>query len=303
MTRPIRASFLPLGALLCAGLSFALPSRAHCVLDDDPRESLDRWKASGFALDDAAARDARALDLAACLGDPDPALRDGIAYAALSAWMRGKRLDVDALRALQRRLLAQLDGDDAEGFRKPFSALALSEVARTDRIAPWMTPGERARMAAAAAAYLRSVADYRGYVDGEGWRHGVAHGADWALQLVLDDALEPSQVWPLLSAVAAQVMPADGHAYAFDEPARLARPAAYAAARGDLDAAALDAWLHALVSALGPPPDGERQRAWWIRRANLQNFLRSLYCLVDQGDAPAPPAFRASVRAALRELP
>ena len=32
-------------------------------------------------------------------------------------------------------------------------------------------------------------------------------------------------------------------AYAFGEPARLARPVVYAVARGDLDAAALDAWL------------------------------------------------------------
>src|SRR3546814_17373285 len=87
-----------------------------------------------------------------------------------------------------------------------------------------MAPGERARMVAAAAAYLRSVRDHRGYVDGEGWRHGVAHGADWAMQLVLNQALTPVQAVSLLSALATQVIPADGHTYAFGEPGRFAGP-------------------------------------------------------------------------------
>src|SRR3546814_1325277 len=135
-----------------------------------------------------------------------------------------------------------------------------------------MAPGERARMVAAAGAYLRSVRDHRGYVDGEGWRHGVAHGADWAMQLVLNKALTPVQAVSLLSALATQVIPEDGHTYAFGEPGRLARPVAYAAARGDIDQATLDAWLDSLVASLGPAPEDNIQARWWKRRANLENF-------------------------------
>lgn len=292
-----------LHAMLCIGLATALPAHGRCMLAAQAPEALKQWKATGFAIADAGQRDQRALALVDCLEDADPLLRDGIAFEALSAWMRGKQLDVGTLRSLEGKLLSQLDGADAQGFRKPFAALVLSEVARTDRVEPWMTADERARMVVAAAAYLESVRDYRGYVDGEGWRHGVAHGSDWALQLALNKAVPPSQVMSLLSALGSQAMPVDGHAYAFGEPGRLARPVAYAVARGDLEPSAVDAWLGALATSLGPRPEGDRQALWWARRANLENFLHALAYLADGDPSPALTALATSVRAAMRNLP
>ena len=293
-----------LPALLLACLCcLPTPAQARCALAAEAAADLARWKASGFVVADRAQRNQRALALADCLGDADPQLRDGIAFEALSHWMRGKQLDGDGLRALQANLFRQLDGDDADGYRKPFAALVLSEVARTDRVEAWMTAEERARMAAAAADYLRSVRDHRGYVDGEGWRHGVAHGADWAMQLVLNRQLMPADGMSLLSAVATQVAPIDGHAYAFGEPARLARPVVFAVARGDLDQAAVDAWLAGLVAALGPLPEGGRQAAWWTRRANLENFLHTLGHMAAGEQSPTLAALAAGVRATLQKLP
>ena len=293
-----------LPALLLACLCcLPTPAQARCALAAEAAADLARWKASGFVVADRAQRNQRALALADCLGDADPQLRDGIAFEALSHWMRGKQLDGDGLRALQANLFRQLDGDDADGYRKPFAALVLSEVARTDRVEAWMTAEERARMAAAAADYLRSVRDHRGYVDGEGWRHGVAHGADWAMQLVLNRQLMPADEMSLLSAVATQVAPIDGHAYAFGEPARLARPVVFAVARGDLDQVAVDAWLAGLVAALGPLPEGGRQAVWWTRRANLENFLHTLGHMAAGEQSPTLAALAAGVRATLQKLP
>ena len=294
--------FLPTLLLACACLS-APSAWAHCTLADETPAALQQWKATGFTTASTAARSQRALKLADCLGTPDPLLRDGIAFEALSTWMRGKHLDTETLRKLEQRLLTQLDGADTQGFRKPFASLVLSEVARTDRVQPWMTADERERMTAAAATYLRSVCDYRGYVDGEGWRHGVAHGADWAMQLLLNKALTPPQALSLLDAVGAQVMPADGHAYAFGEPGRLARPVAYAVARGDLEATAVETWLADLGASLGPRPEDDRQAAWWTRRSNLENFLHALAYLADGDQSPAVAALAASVRGTIRKLP
>lgn len=302
MPIPSRPSRLALCAMLC--LSFAMPAHAAgCTLVTEAPAALARWKADAFAMPDGAGRTARALELADCLGTADPFLRDGIAFEALSTWMRAKQLDAQALRMLQQRLQSQLDGADPDGFRKPFAALVLSEVARTDRVQPWMTADERARMAAAAGAYLSSVRDYRGYVDGEGWRHGVAHGADWVLQLVLNKALQPTEAWSLLDALAAQVAPTDGHAHAFGEPARLARAVAYAVARGDLEQPAVDAWLARLSSSLGPRPEADPQAIWWARRANLENFLHALAHLADGDQSPALSALSTGTRAALQALP
>jgi len=297
-----RCSLLhPLIAVLCLALPMA--ANARCLLDDEAPALLAQWKYSGFATVDAENRNRRAFELIDCLDNPDPIRRDEIAFGALSTWMRGKKLAPETLRPLTQRLLQQLDGADAQGFRKPFAALVLSEVARTDRAQPWMTADERTRMADAATAYLHSVRDYRGYIDGEGWRHGVAHGADWAMQLALNKSLPPANVMSLLAAVGTQVMPADGHAYAFGEPGRLARPVAYAVARGDIEPAATDAWLGNLITSLGSRPENNHQAIWWERRANLENFLHALAYLANGGTSPAATALAASVLATLQKLP
>ena len=110
--------------------------------------------------------------------------------------------------------------DDASGFRRPFAALALAEVARADRIEPYLTEPERHELAEAGAAYLRGVRDYRGFTAGEGWRHGVAHGADLMLQLALNPRLSRTDADRLLGAIAAQVAPMGPVYYIHGESAR-----------------------------------------------------------------------------------
>jgi len=276
---------------------------AACPPAGQDHASLQALKAAQFAMPDAASRNALAEGLLDCLGDPDPALRDGMAYEAFSTWMRAGAFDQGELRILRDGLYARLDGEDADGFRKPFAALVLSEVARTDRIAPWMRADERAAMVERASAYLESVRDYRGYEDGAGWRHGVAHGADWAMQLALDPALDRAQLERLLAAVAAQAMAADGHAYVFGEGERLARPVLYAARRGLIDDAAWKVWFAALPAKLGPPRADYGDAAWLARRHDLAQFLQATYIGADQSRDPAISRLQPAILAALEALP
>ena len=187
-----------------------LPAAAGCPPPGQDAASLAALKAQGFSQPDPAARRTLAMGLVDCLGDRDPALRDGIAYEALTHWLRAGDFDADSLRALQAALRRQLAAPDPDGVRHPFAALVLSEVARTDRVAPWMSAGERDAMLADATRYLSSVRDYRGFEAGIGWRHGVAHGADWLMQLALNPALDAAQLQRILDAVAAQAVPAAG---------------------------------------------------------------------------------------------
>ena len=158
-----------------AGLLLSSPAQAACPPEGTDPASLQVLREQKFAVPDDV-RAALVAGLPACLADPDPALRDGVAYEGLSTWLRAGQVDVAQRRALRDRLYAMLGQEDAAGFGPPFAALVLSEVARTDRIAPWMSADERADMVARAADYLTSVRDYRGFDAVEGWRHGVAHG-------------------------------------------------------------------------------------------------------------------------------
>lgn len=279
---------LLLRSLACLVLALPMAAPADCPGPGEGREALVALKAAGFTVDDAAARQALALSLVDCLGDPDPALRDGIAYEALAGWLRADLLDQDTRRSLLAALLPLLAAGpgDEDGFRAPFAALVLSEVARTDRLVPWLNPVERNGLLDAAVAYLEGVRDYRGFVPGEGWRHGVAHGADVLMQLALNPALDKPQLDRILAAVARQVAP-PGHAYVHGESERLTRPALFVLRRGLHDDADVAAWLATLSN---PAPMTDWMQAFASpeglnRRHNTRYFLMTMYTVMrESGD-------------------
>lgn len=249
---------------------------------------------------------ARVFALAACLGHPDPALRDGLAYELLAHWLRADAIDATTRTRLRDALLAMLAGpdDDPAGFRRPFAVLVLSEVARTDRIAPWLSPAERQALLDAGTGYLRGLRDYRGYVDGEGWRHGLAHGADLLMQLALNPALEPAQLAQVLDAVATQVAPPGAPAYVHGESERLLRPVLFALQRGGADEAAWTAWLARITD---PAPMAAWSQAYGseatlARRHNLRLFLLALHAALSDGGDDALRGRLPPVAQALRSI-
>ena len=276
---------------------------AACPPEGSTRESLQAMKMLRFAVDDDQARQALTLGLVDCLGDPDPAMRDGIAYEALSHWMRARALDAETLRALRDRLYAVVDGGEGEGFARPFAALVLSEVARTDRVAPWMTPAERGKMIDKAAGYLETVQDYRGFDDRDGWRHAVAHGADWLMQLAMGPTLDRTQAGRILAAVATQVVPESAHAYVFGEQGRLVRPVVAVARHGLLSEADWAAWLGALPPRLGEAEQAYADSDWLARRHDLVTFFTSLYLEADQSTDERVRALKPPLVAALKTVP
>ena len=138
-----------------------------------------------------------------CLASPDPELRDEFAYTTLAKLLRDETPATGRLEFLSARLDGLLQQPDPVGVAHPFAILVFAEIARTDRIESWMSPAQRQDLVDKAGNYLESVADYRGFDRAVGWRHGVAHGADLAMQLALNPALSraqqlqtPASDWP-----------------------------------------------------------------------------------------------------------
>jgi hypothetical protein len=248
----------------------------------------------------AAARPELALQLLDCLALPDPHLRDEVGFGGLQKLMRGKQLDAATVQLIRVRLLAMLRTPDPAGFAPPFAALTLAEVARVDRIQPFLAPEERAGLVDAAVAYLAGVDDYRGFDEREGWRHGVAHGADLMLQLALNPQLQPAQADAMLAAIARQAVPAGEHFYRYGEGDRLSAPVYFLARRGFLSPAAWEQWLEGIVARLPREP---RTQAALAARHNAAGFLGSLYVSTREGGDPgAEQALLPGLRKALREL-
>jgi hypothetical protein len=294
-------------ACLAATLIISAPAHAACPPPDESVESLTALKQSGFELDDAARRNALARDLLDCLADPDPTLRDGIGFEAYSVWLRGDLLEVATRVHMLEVLSAAMSSPtpDPAGFHAPFAALVLSEVARSDRIAPWMSQAQRAELVDAAARYVESVRDYRGFDPVQGWRHGVAHGADLLMQLGLNPALERPALDRLLAAIARQVAPVGEHAYVDGESERLARALLFIAQRGLHDDAAWKAWFDALVqpTPLASWSEAYASRAGLAKRHNLLSFLRVAYVGAREGGDPKFEVLVPHLREAMKALP
>jgi hypothetical protein len=278
--------------------------RNNCPPADWSITRLEELKRNGFKIADASERHHLALALPACLAHPDPAIRDGIAFEALSTWMRGGQIDHPTLRSLRASLLKMIAATDDDGFAGSFAALVLSEVARTDRLAAWLTAEERDETVRAAVTYLRSVRDYRAFYHKEGFRHAVAHGADLALQLVLNPLTTKGHIDQLLQAVAAQVAPQADVAYWAGEPDRLARVVVFAAQRklhtGDewsalfteiANAKPLKSWQAAFTSEAGIK-----------KRHNVRAFLLSVYAAANTSEDTGVRGLIAPATAALKAV-
>jgi hypothetical protein len=288
----------------CATQSGAPAVEGTCPPEGYDRARLEALKAGEWAIPEEQERNAFARALTACLGAVDPTLRDGLAFEGLQHMMRSRQLSAETMMALQDELEARLQGPEGEGFSRPFAALVLAEVARADRIAPYLSPERRTRLVNAAANYLRGITDYRGFDEREGWRHGVAHGSDLALQLALNPALEKPDLTTLRDAIATQVSPT-GHAYVFGESERLMTPILFMARRGVFTEEEWSAWFREVAS---PAPfhswEGTFTSAPMLRkRHNLALFLTSTYASAQLSENQNDDTLLEGVVSAMRAVP
>ena len=288
--------------LAVAALVTASVPAAACEVGFSPdRQEMKELAAVVFAQDAKEEID----NLIICLADPDPMIRDDAAFTLWSEGFRGKHVSPDLMRYAMQRLSAILAGsDDAPGFRRPFAALALAEVARADRIEPYLTESELHELAEAGAAYLRGVRDYRGFVAGEGWRHGVAHGADLMLQLALNPRLSRTDADLLLGAIAAQVAPAGPVYYIHGEPGRLAGPILYLAKRADIDDAVLATWFQSLRPGDSPRwKDAYASDAGLAAVHNSTAFAVAIYVSASESQDPQIRRLAPLAVALIKALP
>lgn len=294
---------MPKFALTLIGLLslWASPALAEpsCPPSGYSRSQLLELKNSEWRIDNEKARAQFARAIIACLADEDPVLRDEVAYGALFTLLRGRQLSIATMISLQNDLTAMATGPTGDGFARPFAALALAEIARADRIEPFLSKRRRAILVDTGVAFLAGVDDYRGFDEREGWRHGVAHGADLALQLALNPAVEKPDLVRLRDAVGMQVAP-PGHSYIFGESERLARPILYIAQRDVFSAEEWTAWLAAVTSVDG---DARTSSAGLARRHNVTAFLTMLHAQVTLNGNSADDALAPGVVAAMKALP
>jgi hypothetical protein len=221
------------------------------------------------------------------LGSPDPELRDDVAYMALVHWITKQQLySADELRELTNTLrdglYDQLIENPANSvLRRSFSALGLSVLAYHDLTASFWSEDDIHALVETACDYLLAEQDVRGYQNGTGWLHAVAHTADLFKFLARNPKSDDGDHLRMLNAVADRLMKPLAYVYIHDEDERLTLAAADILKRKTLTDAVVIGWM-------------ERIRDWKQEHANngdfdplihapymnLKTFMRSVYLML-----------------------
>lgn len=298
-------AMLKLLVLICAA---ALPLGPLALAQEAPQSSCAQaMHLAGRDQQDTFQAPENALKLVDCLGHEDPAIRDEFAYGAFVRTLRQGDTSPETLRLLTAELSANLTsgGPDSSGFLAPFSVLVLAEIARADRLDPFMTPSERSALVKTGSDYLQGIEDYRGFDPVDGWRHGVAHAADLMMQLSLNPLLQTQDARRMLKAISAQVVPGKAHSYIHGESKRLARPVLYLAMTDLVSGDEWRRWFAALEAEPGDPnwQNPYASLAGLARIHNTENFAAAIFVRATaSGEASLAPIAQAA-EGVIRSIP
>ncbi len=231
-------------------------------------------------------------DLTRMLGDPDPYVRDGIAYPFLATWTEHGVYD-DLLAGLGDGMCAGLEvGIGEQGtdtvFRRSFSALVLAECIDRDTRVRRQPPTRIMQWGDRLAAWYVRERDLRGFVPGKGWAHAAANGADALGALARSPYFGATELTVLLDVIADRVLDPETPALLHGEPDRIAHAVMEILRRDRVPLSVVEPWVRRLES-------GARARAAagsdpYAATGNAQAVLRALYLQLTI--SPRHPAIR-----------
>ncbi|WP_170246322.1 DUF2785 domain-containing protein [Colwellia hornerae] len=256
----------------------------QCLSNQWQKQELLQLKNDKFILENKADKEALALQLLACLASPDAEIRDGIAFEALSNWLRNEQLSQATHLKMFNYLTRVLEFKvtDTFGVYQSFSILVLAEVARVDRQSPFLTTKQRDYLVKVGTNFLTNVKDYRGFSAKVGWQHSIAHSADLMLQLALNPEVNKAQLDKILDALASQITAHLQHSYVEGESKRIAMAVIYVFLREEY---IMDDFHHWLDKVAESAPFKQWQDVYQseqglIKLHNTQSFLYALYATI-----------------------
>ncbi|KRB72791.1 hypothetical protein ASE01_22380 [Nocardioides sp. Root190] len=234
-------------------------------------------------------------DLTRMLGDPDPQVRDGVAYPFLATWTEHGVYD-DLLTGLGDGMCAGLEvglgeRDTDSVFRRSFSALVLAECIDRDTRVRRQPPSRILQWGDRLAAWWIRERDLRGFVPGKGWAHAAAHGADALGALARSPHFGVTELTVLLDVVADRVLDVDTPLLVHGEPDRIAHAVMEILRRNRVPLEIVEPWVRRLENgAKARAPIGEDVLP---EVGNAQAVLRALYLQLTI--SPRQPAIRADL--------
>lgn len=218
------------------------------------------------------------------IGAPDPRLRDELIYATLARWIHNDFFNEDQLEHIltkafdDNHLFYQIGEVCTDSvFKRSFSAHAAAAVLQKDQNDVRLDQDTVSRLLERVCQYLEMEQDTRGYVEGKGWAHSIAHGADLLAAAVRHPLCPVDEAgWRVLNVVGQTLF--KGYVYSDDEDERLIQVLIALLHRKDSREVNLGLWLQGIAHDLVRIHADEGATIYFFRsRTNVMNFFKTLY--------------------------
>lgn len=218
-------------------------------------------------------------ELTRMLGDPDPDVRDGIAFPTLATWIDEGVYD-DLLVGLGDGMTHGLAfglglSHDDSVFRRSFSALVLTECIDRSTTAGLAGPEVVLRWGDRVMGWLAREKDLRDFVPGKGWAHALAHGADALAALARSPYVGRLELTVILDVIADRLLADTDAFWVSGEDDRLALATMQVLQRNILGLDVLEPWV-ARVAAAAQGRGSAEVNPFRVA-GNVQGYLRSLH--------------------------
>lgn len=238
------------------------------------------------------------------LGSPDGTLRDRLIYRTLCQWIiEDDVIPTEVLRdwfhiSLDERLdrgIEYASSDDV--FTRAFTTLLLALIVHRDATNRFLSEADIDYALRRLMTYVERESDTRGYVEGKGWAHSIAHAADAVDELVSHPSVSSEHFLEVLDLLVATVMRST--VYTHDEDERLLQPLFTMMSRG-LDVAAVESVVTSLPSTLEKRKSEVTDEDYWQLVFNVKTWLKSFYIRLDM--EKREPALQVAIGAVLKRL-
>lgn len=226
------------------------------------------------------------LEMMENIGDVDSELRDDLILSILSNWIIQGEIEVNILNELlvialdEKHLLNGLGEVSDTVFSRTFSAEIVAAIIYKHREKKFLSKTQIKETFAAVLKFYNEDRDVRGFIEGKGWAHGAAHGADAIDELARCEEIGYEELKEILEAIHKKIN-VNHYGYIHFEDERLITPVKAILERKLLSIEEVVEWINSFkqIDKTGKYPED------LVIDFNVNAFLKSLYFrLIDTKD-------------------
>jgi hypothetical protein len=215
------------------------------------------------------------------IGSLDSILRDDLILKIFYHLIEGARLSYEQMKNILKICLSKEHlfcglgkVNDDTVFNRTFSMLIIEAIICANNKAekPFLCKSEVKKVFKIIVDYLRKEKDFRGYVEGKGWAHSIAHASDTLCSLAESKHLDCKELKEILNMIRGAICISD-YTYINEEDERLVNAFMTVYNRNIIEIDEFIDWINSFneIKGNGRYPDEEHLRE------NRKVFLRSLY--------------------------